>query len=176
MAKDINISNEALNEFLDSDLGDFLSSTKSIDHTVKEMQVAQMNGVPSPEGVTLALEGFLEKGATVLDTMTIYCNNMPDSESVNSFAALMNSLSGAINNIASLYKVDQAQRNRLELEEKKHELKMKELAYKEQLRASSKKAGETGGPAALAEGDDGATTMIEVSTSDIVDQYLLANK
>ena len=172
MTEPVKINNQALDDFLAGDLGDFLSSTKDIDTTVKEMQVAQLNGVPTPAGVTAALEGFLEKGATVLDTMTIYCNNMPDSESVNSFASLMNSLTGAINNIAALYKIDQAQRNRLEIEDKKHEHKLKELEYRSRLKATLKNA-QPGDPQL---GMKEADTMIEVSTSDIVDQYLAAKK
>jgi hypothetical protein len=167
---EVKISNEALDDFLKGDLGDFLSTTKNIDEQVKTLQVAQANGLPTPEGVTLALEGFLEQGSTVLETMTIYCNNMPDSESVNSFAALLNALSGAINNIASLYKTEQTHRNRIELEERKSELRMKEIEFKERLRAKNK-PGET-----AANIEEDSETMIEFSTADVVNQLIDAKK
>jgi hypothetical protein len=160
------INNDALEEFLASDVGDFLKATKSIDNTVKEMQVAQSAGLPTPEGVTAALEGFLEQGQSVLETMTIYCNNMPDAESVNSFASLMNAMSSAINKIAALYKTEQQHRNRIELEEKKHELKMKEIAYKESFRT---RKGD--GEEIIVDENGNAETMIPVSTADIVAQF-----
>lgn len=165
MGDEIRINNEALDAFLKDDLGDFLKSTKSIDETVKTIQIAHEQGVMTPEGVTQALEDFLQKGSSVLDTMTIYCNNMPDAESVSSFASLITALSGAINNIAALYKTEQAHRNRLELEEKRHELKMREIVYREKLRSASKTKDANGN-----ENDDDTETMVEVSTADIVNQ------
>jgi hypothetical protein len=168
---DTKINNDALEEFLAGDVGDFLKSTKSIDNTVKEMQVAQSAGLPTPEGVTVALEGFLEQGKSVLETMTIYCNNMPDAESVNSLASLMNAMSGAINKIAALYKTEQAHRNRIELEEKKHELKMKEIEFRERLRATNRD-NETGNEVL----GDNSEEMIPVNTADIVNQLIDAKK
>jgi len=169
MSEEIKINNQALDDFLHGDLGEFLATTKNIDETVKTIQIAKESGLPTPEGVTLALEGFLEKGASVLDTMAIYCNNMPDSESVNSFASLMNALSRAINNIATLYKNEQSHRNRLELEDKKHEYKMKEIEFRERLKATNKNL-ETG--EGTLEGLEEAEVMVEVSTSDIIEQYI----
>ena len=168
MSKDVKINSDALEEFLAGDVGEFLKTTKSIDNTVKEMSVAHAAGRPTPEGVTIALEGFLEQGQSVLETMTIYCNNMPDAESVNSLAALLNALSGSIEKIASLYKTEQAHRNRIELENIKHENKLKEIEYRERLKAS-KKDGE--GEEVLG---DNAETMVPVNTADIVNQLIEA--
>lgn len=169
MPGDVNISSEALEEFLKGDLGDFLETTKSIDKTVQTIQMTQEQGLVTPEGVTKALEDFLEKGASVLDTMTIYCNNMPDAESVNAFSSLMNSMASAINRIAALYKTEQAHRYRIELEEKKHELKMKEIEYREKLKTKNRN------PEATDDEEDGET-MVEVSTKDIVDQLIRAKQ
>lgn len=165
MGEEIRINNEALDAFLKDDLGDFLKMTKSIDETVKTIQVAHEHGVMTPDGVSAAIEDFLQKGSSVLDTMTIYCNNMPDAESVSSFASLITALSGAINNIAALYKTEQAHRNRLELEEKRHELKMREIAYREKLRSANKNKDANGD-----ENEGESETMIPVSTADIVNQ------
>lgn len=169
MSDEVKINNEALDAFLKDDLGDFLRTTKSIDETVKTIQVAHEQGLTTPDGVMSAIEDFLQKGSSVLDTMTIYCNNMPDAESVSSFASLITALSGAINNIAALYKTEQAHRNRIELEEIRHEHKLKELAYREKLRAAGKNKGENKGENENT-GDGESETLVEVSTADIVNQ------
>lgn len=171
MDNNVNINSAALDEFLKTDIGDFIQTTKSIDNTVKEMSVARAAGELSPAGVHEALSSFLEQGASVLDTMTIYCNNMPDAESVNALSSLINSLSSAMNNIANLYKTEQSHKNRLELEERKHELKLKELEFKERLRASSKKDGDRG----LVEGDN-VEALVEVNTADIIQKVMDAKK
>lgn len=170
MSNDTQINNAALDEFLSGDIGEFLAATKNIDETVKEMTVAHENGLASTDAVHQALASFLTQGESVLETMTIYCNNMPDAESVNSFASLMNALSGAINKIANLYKVDQQHRNRLELEDKRHDNKMKEIEFKERLKNSKK----DGDPTVL--GEEDAETMVEVNTADIVEQIINSNK
>lgn len=168
MNNDIKINNDALEEFLSSDVGEFIKSTKSIDNTVREMAVSSANGTFSTEGVTAALESFLEQGTSVLETMTIYCNNMPDAESVNSLASLLNALSGAIDKIASLYKAEQSHRNKIELEEKKHELKLKEHEFKERLKLKRKDD--------TIDAGDASTTCIPISTADIVDQITKSKK
>lgn len=169
MQNNVQINSNALDDFLKQDIGDFIQTTKSIDDTVKKMSVAQSNGELSPVGVHQALEQFLDQGASVLETMTIYCNNMPDAESVNAFASLISSLSGAMNNIANLYKTEQTHRNRIELEEKKHELKLKEIEFKERIKVAK----QDGDPIV---GADEAETMVEVNTASIVNQLIDAKK
>ncbi len=168
MNNDVKINSSALDEFLKQDIGDFIQTTKSIDNTVKEMSVAQSKGELSPAGVQASLEKFLDQGGSVLETMTIYCNNMPDAESVNAFASLINSLSSAMNNIANLYKTEQTHRNRIELEEKKHELKLREIEFKEHIRVAKKD-----GDPIIGEEDD-AETMVEVNTASIVNELINA--
>lgn len=163
---DVNINNEELDKFLKGDIGDFLQTAESITDTVKDIQAAREAGLTTPEDLASSIESFLQQGASVLDTMTIYCNNMPDSESVNSLASLINALSGAINKIAGLWKTEQTHRNRLELEQQRHENKLKEITLKEQLKAN--RGGEVLG--------NNAQDMIEVSTADIVDQLMNAKK
>lgn len=169
MSEEVNISNTALEEFLSSDLGDFLKTTKNIDKTINSLSIAKNNGDITPAAITEVLEEFLVKGSSVLDTMTIYCNNMPDAESVNAFSALLNALASSINNVATLYKHEQSHRNKLELEEKKHELKLKEIEFRERLRATAKE----GNSSELLEEP---TTMIEVNTANIVNELINAKK
>jgi hypothetical protein len=167
MPKDVQINNEELEKFLQGDVGEFLQSTQTIDNTIKEIEIARQNGLPTPEGISEKIESFLEQGSSVLETMTIYCNNMPDSESVNSLASLINALSGSINKIANLWKVDQQHRNRVELEQQRHENRMEEIKLKERLKSNRDCKDVMG---------NNAETMTEISTADIVEQLMNAKK
>lgn len=169
MNDEVKISSDALDEFLSSDVGEFLKTTQSIDNTVREIQVAKEAGLPTPEGIASSIETFLQQGASVLETMTVYCNNMPDAESVNALSSLINSLTSAINKIANLYKTEQTHRNRIELEEKKHELRMEEIKYKEQLKAIK-----AGGKDVI--GGEEPEEMVEFNTAEIVDQLARAKR
>lgn len=161
MNNPVNIGSEALNEFLAGDLGDFLQDTKEISKNVENMA---MTTGGTPEAITKTLESFLEQGSSVLETMAIYCNNMPDAESVSALSSLISSLTSAMNNIASLYKRDQGHLDKLELEQKKHENKLKEIAFRESIKARKGEPGETG--------EETAETLVEYNTADAIDRIM----
>jgi len=171
MSKDVNINAEALDEFLKGDLGDFLSDTKAVTQQVESLEVSSFTG-DTPLAITKTVESFLERGASVLETMEIYCNNMPDSESVSAFASLISSLSSAINNIASVHNKIQDHQNRIELEERKHELKMKEIEFRERIKATVKAEA---GPGEVIPGES-AEELVEYNTHDIINQIVEINK
>ena len=170
MTNPIQINSEALDKFLEEDLGSFLQDTKHINETVNSLAVDTFSG-NAPEQITLALQGFLERGSSVLETMEIYCNNMPDAESVNAFSSLISSLSSAINNIASVHQKLQDHQNKIELGQKNHEWKMKEIEFRERIKASIKAETISGNP----EGGKTTEQLVEFNTNDIIDRIVKKN-
>lgn len=163
MKDQVNIGNDSLEEFLKNDLGDFLSDTKEISKNCENLALAPAGS--SSELVMQSLERFLEQGSSVLETMTVYCNNMPDAESVSAFASLIASMSGAMNNIANVFKREQDHINKLELEEQKHKNKLIEIEFRETVKARAKETvpGET---------MEQADTLLEYNTADIIAQIV----
>jgi len=159
------INSEELNRFLSEDLGDFLSDTKEIATRADSALAKVTDGENIEDGIVKSLEGILDRGNSVLETMTIYCNNMPDAESVTAMAALLNALTGALSNVSSLYKAEQQHRFKIELEERKHELKLIEIEHREMIKAKARE---------LAPGAGGkqeqADDMYEFNTNDIIDR------
>ena len=156
-------NNDELTRFISEDLGGFLSETKAMTSIPDNTTPLISNN----NDITNTMAQFLEKGASVLDTMSVYCNTMPDAECVASMASLLNALTSTIDSISKMYKDEQAHLNKLELEEIKHKNKLKEFEFKEQLKHNKPGEDVVG---------DNVQSMVEFSTADIIQQIIDSQK
>jgi len=171
MKEPININSDTLDKFLENDLGGFLSESKKITSSLNNVDLSSSElAINNYDALSISnsIQSFLSRGETVLETMQLYCNNMPDPESVNAFSALITALSSAINNIAAVQNKLQDHKNRLELEEHKHNLKLKEIEFREKIKQQNKQ--DTPGDLNNLDKDTSTTNLLKFNTSSIIEQ------